>query len=200
MHDPVKHFLPIQSVDESLHQLAQHLTELTQLTEEDIIDRYFENFHKWLPVVSPDSFCREASRYREERRVPPAGFTVILLAMLQIILPALEPALRPSGAKRDLVYTSVKSAFAQAQASVCTCVRLVQVAILIALHEYVCVRPQSAYVSMMTCVGLAQVLGIGVKLVGDTRDVERPSNPFVEETETQNLVWAIAMLERYDEH
>lgn len=198
IHDPVKHFISIQSVDESLHQLAQHLTELTKLTWENIIDRYFEAFHKWFPVVSPDSFRREASWYQEEGCSPRADFTIVLLAMLQIILPALDPPLRPPSAKRDLLYTSVKSAFSQAQASICTSLRLVQAALLIALHEYVCVRPDAAYVSVMTCGGLARVMGIGLVSVSTARDVRTPSDSRLEWKERENLAWTVAMLERYD--
>lgn len=125
---------------------------------------------------------------------------MVVLAMLQIVLPALEAPMRASTARRDLVYTSVRSAFAQAQASVCTSVGLVQAGVLIALHEYVCVRPESAYISMMTWAGLAQILGIGLKSVSGTRVGERLSDSFVEEKEMGNIVWAIAMVERYNTH
>lgn len=203
MFDPVKHFLPIQSVDESLHQLAQHLTELTKLTNEDIIERYFqernffETFHRWLPILSPDSFRREASQYREEGRAPPADFTVVLLAMMQIILPSLKLSTRLSCAKRDVMYTSVKSAFAQAQASIGTSLRLVQGALLIALHDYMCVRPESAYIFMMTCVGMARVMGIQIVSVSVTKGERSLNDPRVEKVESKNVAWAMAMLERY---
>ena len=197
VHLPSLYVFP-QSVDESLNQLAQHFTELTKLTCDNIIDRYFQTFHKWLPVVSPDSFRREASRYREEGRLPPADFTVLLLAMLLIILPALNPSLRPPRASQELLYTITKSAFSQAQASICTSPRLVQAALLIALREYTCVRPEVAYISMMTCAGLARVVGIGMTSVRTTRDAQKRSDSRLEETERENLAWAIAMLERYE--
>ena len=187
-----------QSVEESLNQLAQHFIELTKLTCENIIDRYFQAFHKWLPVVSPDSFRREASRYREEGRLPPADFTVLLLAMLLIILPALDATLRPPRVSQELLYMTTKSAFSQAQTSICTSLRLVQAALLIALREYACVRPEAAYISMMTCAGLARVVGIGITSVRTTRDAPKTSGSRLEEMERENLAWAIAMLERYE--
>ncbi len=185
-----------QSVEESLNQLAQRFTKLTKLTCDNIIDLYFQAFHKWLPTVSPDSFRREASLYREEGRLPPADFTILLLAMLLIILPALDPSLRPPRAIQELLYTTTKSAFSQAQASICTSLRLVQAALLIALREYTCVRPEPAYISMMTCAGLARVMGIGITSVRATRDAQNTRDSRLEEMERENLVWAIAMLER----
>lgn len=196
IHHSSLYVLP-QSLEESLNQLAQYFTELTKLTYDNIIDRYFQAFHKWLPVVSPDSFRREASRYREEGRLPPADFTVLLLTMLLIVLPALDPSLRPPRASQEFLYTATKSAFSQAQASICTSLRLVQAAILIALREYISVRPEAAYISMMTCAGLARVIGIGITSVRTARDAPKTSDSGLEKMERENLAWAIAMLERY---
>lgn len=187
-----------QSVDESLNQLAQHLIELTKLTYDSIIDRYFEVFHQWLPVVSPNSFRHEASRYREEGRLPPADFTVLLLAILLIVVPALDPSLRPPRAKQEFSYMSTKSAFSQAQASMCTSLRLIQAALLIALREYTFVRPEAAYISVMTCAGLARVLGTGITSVRTTREAQEINDSRVEKMERENLAWGIAMLERYE--
>lgn len=190
---PIHHSLYVlpQSVEESLNQLAQHFTELTKLTYDKIIDCYFQAFHKWLPAVSPDSIRREASRYREGR-LPRADFTVLLLAMLLIVLPTLDPSLRPPRASEEFLYTTTKSAFSQVQASICTSLRIVQASVLIALREYTSVRPDAAYISIMTCAGLARVLGIGITSVRTTRDSR------LEKMERENLARAIAMLERYE--
>lgn len=200
-HTPLHHlslYVFQQSVEESLNQLAQHFIELTKLTYDNIVDRYFQAFHKWLPVVSADSFRREASRYREEGRAPPADFTVLVLAMLLIVLPALDPSLRPPRASQELLYTTTKLAFSQAQASICTSLRLVQAELLIALREYTCVRPEAAYTSIMTCVGLARIGGIGITSVRSTTEGPETGDFRSEEMERENLAWTIVMLERYD--
>ena len=200
-HIPIHHsslYLFPQLAEESLDQLVQHFSKFTKLTSDNIIDRFFQAFHKWLPVVSPDSLRREALRYREEGRRPPADFTVLVLAMLLSIFPTLDPSLRSPRASQELLYTTTKSAFSQAQASICTSLRLVQAALLIALCEYTCVRPESAYISTMTCAGLARVVGIGIMSVRTTRDAQKTSDSRLEEMERENLAWAIAMLERYE--
>ena len=186
-----------QSVEKSLNQLTDYFTKLTKLTCNNIVDCYFQNFHKWLPVVSPDSFRREASRCQEEGCIPPADFTVLLLTMLLIILPTLDPSLRPPRSSQELLYMTTKSAISQAQASVCTSLRLVQAAFLIALREYTCVRLEAAYISMMTCAGLARITGIRITSVRNISEMQRIVESQLEETETENLALAIAMLERY---
>lgn len=72
-HDSSVYAFPPSSVEESLNQLAKQFFELTKLTCDDIIDRYFQAVHKWLPVVSPDALRREVWRYREEGS-PPCRF------------------------------------------------------------------------------------------------------------------------------
>lgn len=195
-HNPIHHsslYLFPQSAEESLDQLAQ---QFSNLTSDDIVDRFFHAFHKWLPVVSPDSFCREASRYREEGRLPPADFKVLVLAMLLSIFPTLDPSLRSPRASQELLYMTTKSAFSQAQASICTSLRLAQAALLIALCEYTSVRPEAAYISTMTCAGLARVMGIRTVSVRTTRDARKTNDSRLEEMERENLSWTIAMLER----
>ena len=186
------------SLDESLNQLGQRVTELTQLAYDNIINRYFEVSRRWLPIISPDSFRREASWYRNEERTPPADFTVLILAMLLIILPSLDPTSRPSRATQELLYKTTKSAFSQAQASICTSLRLVQAAVLIALREYTCIRPEAAYISIMNCVGLARVLGIEIRSRRTTRDAQMTSESISGNMEGEKVFWAIVMLERYD--
>ncbi|KAF2802621.1 uncharacterized protein BDZ99DRAFT_454620 [Mytilinidion resinicola] len=185
-----------QLVEESLNQLARRLTELTKLTYDNIVDRYFQSLHKSFPVISPDSFRREASRYRDKSHLPPADFTVLLLAMLLVVLPPLDPSSLPPCASQEFFYTTTKSAFAQAQASLCTSLRLVQAAFLIALREYMCLRLETAYISAMTCAGMARVLGIGITSIRTTRDAQIASTSRPEMLERENLAWAIAMLER----
>ena len=185
-----------QSIEESVHQLAQGLTKLTNLTYDDIIDLYFQGFHEWLPVISPDSLRRQASRQREEECPPAADFTVLILAMWLIVLPSLDPSLLPPLTSQDLLYTATKSAFAQAQGLLCTSLRLVQAALLIALREYAGLRPEAAYITLVTCAGLARVLGIKVTSVRTTGDVQMTSDFRLEKIERGNLAWAIAILER----
>ena len=200
-HTPIQYsglYILPESVDESLNRLVQHFNELTGLTYDNITDRYFQACHRWLPIVSPDSFYREASRYREERRLPPADFTALFLAMILITLPAYDPALRPPLTSQVFLYMATKFALSQAQTSICTSLRLIQASLLIALREYKSVQPEAAYITMMTCMGLTRVLGIGIASLRTTRDVQSTCGYRLEKIERENTVWAAAMLERYE--
>lgn len=194
-HSSLSGFLQ-QSVEESLNQLIQHFAEITELTCDGIVDHYFQVFHRWLPIGSADSIRKEASRYREEERLPPADFTVFLLAMLLMILPTVSPSTRPPRTSQALLYRATKSAFSQAQASIGTSLRLVQAALLITQREYVCVRPEAAYISMMTCIGLARVEEMRITSVSTTRGAQKTNGSRMEEMEKKDLAWAIAILER----
>lgn len=64
-HTPFHHsslYVSLQSIEESVIQLAQNVSELTKLTYDNITHRFFQAFHIWLPGVTPDSFRHEASR------------------------------------------------------------------------------------------------------------------------------------------
>ncbi|MBE3045607.1 fungal specific transcription factor domain-containing protein, partial [Candidatus Bathyarchaeota archaeon] len=113
------------------------------LTYDGIIERYFTSgFHTSFPIISPDSLRHEASQYREGR-LPPADFTVLLLAILLIISPPLDYSRHRI--TQEFLYTTTKAAFSQAQTSITTSLRLLQAAVLITLREYTCARVDAAY-------------------------------------------------------
>lgn len=190
--------LSLQSVDERLSQLAQRLMKLTGLKTDNIIDRYFLSFHHWLCAISPGSFRAEASHYQDDGSTPPADFTVLLLSMWLIVLPTLTDVSRPDRATQELFYTIVKSAFSEACASTSASLRLVQAALLVTLREYTSIRLEAAYVSMMTCAGLAQVAGLGQASVRATKDVPNAHAVQMNNHERSNTAWAVAMLQGYD--
>ena len=160
------------------------------LTYDGIIERYFAGVHASFPILSPDSLRHEASQYREGRP-PPADSTVLLLAILLIISPPLDHSRH--GITQEFLYTTTKAAFSQAQASMTTSLRLLQAAVLITLREYTCARVDAAYISMMTCAGMARVSGITATTIGTPMCLDQQ----VGQRERENVAWAIAMLERY---
>ena len=200
-HESLPRTLPLPggtthaSVDASLHQLAESLLDATNLEFDGATKRYFTAFHASFPIVSPDSFCEEAARYQKERRIPPADFTVLRLAIVLMTLSATKASFS-THITQESFYMSTKAAFAQAQASMATSLRLVQAALLLSLREYLSTRTSVAYTSMMTCVGMARLLGTTAKTIKTTRELE--ANFRADMLEKENVAWAIAMLERYD--
>lgn len=189
-----------QPVDETLNIIVQHFLELTNMTSDFVIDGYLQAFSRWLPAVSCDSVRREGLQYRKERRLPRAHYNVLILAMLLNILPTLGRTARPSLAVQALLYTATKSAFAQVQTSTCTSLRLAQAALLIALREYACIRPDAAYVSVMTCTAMVQLLGGKSSSTETYADDPRTDSSLSAPMHIKGLTIAVALCERYDQY
>lgn len=186
------------SAEESLDHLAQHLLRWTGLDHDTVIHRYFQTSHKWMPVISAEALLQDAIGYQERCCLAPADHTALLLAIFLITLPTLGPGSRSPLGSRETLYRTIKSAFGQAQASIGSSVRLLQAALLIAVCEYASGRPATAYISTMACIGMADILGIGVASMKRTRDARGSNDPSWGTVERRNLVWAIAMFERYE--
>ena len=115
--------------------------------------------------------------------------------MLLIVSPPLTHALLPRGVTQEFLYMTTKAAFSQAQASITMSLRLIQAAILITLREYTGTRADSAYVSLMSCAGMARVSGITTTIL---EGADATGDSPVDRLEKENIAWAIAMLERYE--
>jgi hypothetical protein len=189
-----------ESLEGSVNQQVQHVIRLANLPRDDISERYFQTFHQWLPIVSPDLFHEAEYKYRERGgHAPPADFSILLLAMCLIItLPNLGDTSKARPLSRESLYTTVKLLFSQVQAVICTSLPLVQALLIIAMCEYACARGEAAYISMATCTGLARLLGLRKTSMGSCRD-EIPNRSIkLVEIERENVTWGIAMLERYE--
>ena len=183
-----------RSIHESLYQQTQYILGLLDTTLECISHQYFQTVHRWLPILVPDHFHEMVATYREKDGIPSSDVSVLLLAMCLIVkLPDLDHATMKPPLSRKYLYTTTKSAFGQGQASCFASSPFVQATLLIATCEYACVRPRAAYVSMMTCVGMARVLGIEVHSMLTSDDGSENSE---DKSENPDLGLAIAMLER----
>lgn len=56
---------------------------------------------------------------------------------------------------------TVKALVSQAQAITCTSLQLVQATFHIAACEHISSRPEVAYISVVSCIGMARILGVG---------------------------------------
>jgi hypothetical protein len=189
-----------QSLEEIVNQHIQHVIQLANLRRDDIGKRYFQTFHQWIPVVSPDLFHEIEYEYQGRiGHTPPADFSILLLAMCLIIsLPNLGDTSKALPLCRESLYTLVKSLFSQVQAFIPTSLPLVQAQLIIAMCEYACARGKAAYISMTTCIGLARLLGLGKPSMNSFRDQIPNHGIKLVDIERENVRWGIAMLERYE--
>jgi hypothetical protein len=184
----------------SIDQQVQYVIQLANLSRDDISERYFQSFHQWLPIVSPDLFYEAEHRYRvKSNHAPPADFSILLLAMCLIItIPKLEDNSKPHHLSQDFLYTTVKLLFSQTQANICKSLPLVQAQLIIAMCEYACARRDAAYISITTCTAMARLLSLNKISPGRCEDDITNRGIKLAEMERENITWGIVMLERYE--
>lgn len=192
-HHPHPYY-PQQSREEGFGQLADDLIEASELSRDDVLDRYFDVFHKWLPVIAPASFRQEVLLCRKDGRLPPADVAALLLAMLLSIRSFVGPSQRLPRASQDLICTTIKSVINQARALGQVTLHHVQAGLLVALHEYACLRSEAACATVRTCSDLAHAID---PKQAPMSGAESQQDAGPDGMERDTLAWAIAMLERY---
>jgi hypothetical protein len=163
-------------------------------TVHEVCERYFEGVHKWLPVVS-DTLLREAIARAQFAPPPPADFSLLILAMCLITLP--EPAASPGHTPENQVtteglYMTVKMLFGQVQAIIPASIHMVQASIIISAFEYACGRPDAAYISMGSCLKMAD--SIGLDKCNEAPEQDPMSR--LKAIEAWNVWWGVVVLER----
>ncbi|RFU27772.1 hypothetical protein B7463_g8580, partial [Scytalidium lignicola] len=187
---------PSQAINESVNQQVLNIIRRVDLSPDRISDHYFRTFHCWYPIISPELFYRATSQYRNAG-TPPADLSILILAMCLITtVHNLGKSSQPPSFVQECLYYNTKSLFALAQAELCTSLNLVQAAFLIAACEYICVRPEAAYISISACSSLARVLGVTKESLGPAAARRRTTGLELTELERMNVAWAIPMLER----
>ncbi len=172
-----------QSLDTYVHRHACRILQATNLSWEGVGYRYFRTFDRSLPIISAELFNQVLLKLGNTI-TPPADHSLLLLGMLLAIeVPELET-----------IAMTLKALVAQAQAVLYTSLQLIQAAFLIAACEYLTGKPEAAYVSIVSCIGMARVLGIGGTQTNPPRSVVGGCGS--RSMELANVAWAIAMLER----
>ena len=183
------------TLDDMLNLQVCHVIQRTGLSIHETSERFFRYFHSWLPVISPALFHEAADKFQPG--IPPADFSVLLLAMYLI-------ALHPSGDVRtpqtqpvypEELWLTVKMFLGHVQALICASTRLVQASILIAAYEYACGRLDAADLSIGTCARMASILGIHRRDKG-TNQLLPNANSIARATEAWNVWWGVIILER----
>ncbi|OKL56359.1 hypothetical protein UA08_08511 [Talaromyces atroroseus] len=192
----LQHKIPSTVHHKSLSQQVLDIIGIANLVPEDVGERYFRTFHERCPIIAPKLFNQRMSRYKLRGDSLPADFAILLLTMhLATVLSNPYHPSHLSGLSRKQLYAKTKSLFSQAQTTICTSLSLIQALLLIATCEYICLRPEAAYISTSTCSGLAQVLGIGKWILSTPEGAREDGGTDLVQIEKENVVWAIAMTE-----
>ena len=181
------------ALSELLYYQVSRVIQLANLSLRDVTDRFFEGFHRWLPVISPQNFCKTIIDLHEG--APNPDFSILLLAMCLIILRPLPSTLPKSTICLKSLYVTVRLSFAQVQAVICASTTLVQAGILIAAYDYACGRPELAYISIGTCARMSGVAGFD-RGEARSKEVQLDAESTLRVLEERNVWWGIIFIER----
>jgi hypothetical protein len=179
------------SLDATLNLQVNRMMQATGFTFQEISERYFQGFHVWLPVICPTLLESTCSHYI----VPPADISVLILAIYLIVLcPPSASHRNPNEVGPEQLYVFVKMLASQVQAGISGTDPLLQASILISAYEYASGRPETAYISINSCLGMAFILG-----VNEYRDPQFLNNEVdrLKSRESWNIWWGLVILQRY---
>ena len=154
----------------------------------DIVERYFENVHLWLPVVSKK---RMQLTFENPHLELTADLTLLLLGMKLVTQ---TPHGGPQDAQNQL-YATVKRQFAIVESSALISLQLIQAAILIATYEIGHAIYPAAYLTTGQCTRLGYLMGIHDRTA--VPQILNRSGAWAEVEEVKRAWWACQLLERY---
>lgn len=184
---------PPMTIENTLRHEVSKIFKTTERAFSEVCDQYFRSFHRWLPVVSYDLLMENTTMYVD--KCPPADFSLLVLAMYLVTLDPSDDS-RTQITPPQTLYLDLRMSFMRVQILITASTRLIQTGLLLAAYDYACGRPHAAYISIGTCVRMASILGIdrynrlNEPMNGNPATGIRP-------LETQNMYWAMIMLERY---
>ncbi|KAF2034216.1 hypothetical protein EK21DRAFT_15160, partial [Setomelanomma holmii] len=158
--------------------LAQ-LVQPSELSINDLISRYFNGVHLWIPFFCPGRLRKDMIRYSS---FPTAEFSLLVLCMSLLTN---NPAHHNQASmERSTIYLCAKTYLAQFQVMFPVCIQWVQAGIFVSMYEYACGKPDTALATIDNCARQAYKLGIH----------QKPTTPGW--SEGWNTWWATRMFER----
>ena len=170
---------------------------------DDISARYFQGFHRHLPVISRIRFYDSLITLGA---APAANFSVLLLTICLIThAPALGYQSGHDATRSDeqqSLYLTARSLFAQVQVSRSPSVPLVQAGLLLAVYEYTHGRPDDAFVTIAGSARMAYAARVHAHDCNRTRTTQtaghnEDTNFLLQAEEAANTWWGIVIWERY---
>jgi len=159
---------------------------------DDITARYFQTFHRHLPIISRTRFQNSLIA----SVVGPSADSSVLLLSICLVTNLPTPELTPRDGEthvisRQSLYLATKALLAQVQGFLSTSVHLIQANILLAIYEYANGRPEAAFITITGCARMAYAAHIH-----DNSRCDGNPGLQVEVEEARNTWWGIVIYER----
>ena len=173
---------------------------------DDISARYFQGFHRHLPVISRTRFSNSLTA---SGAAPSDDFSVLLLTICLITHAPAHGYRSGDEATRSVeqqfLYLTARSFFAQVQVTCSPSVPLIQACLLLAVYEYTHGRPSDAFVTIAGSARMAYAARIHAQGRHETQMTYTTSSNMHtallgHAEEAANTWWGIVICERYVSH
>ncbi|EPE31177.1 Zn2/Cys6 DNA-binding protein [Glarea lozoyensis ATCC 20868] len=143
------------STDAIFQSQVYHIIRADDHYIEDVVNRYFNGVHTWIPIISRKRFV---DRFRIQNIIPTADFSILLLVMrLLAQFPSPDPDIDQ---EREILYLATKTLFTQVQPFVPISLALVQAGILLSRYEQAHGMIDAAYITCGTASRMAFTLNL----------------------------------------
>jgi Fungal specific transcription factor domain len=167
----------------------RHIIERDGKYIDDVVVRYFQGVHLWLPIISKKRF---RDRFAHFQATPTADFALLLLLMRLIIQhPSPDPDMDQD---REVLYLASKTLFAQVQAFVPSSLFLVQAGVMLATYEHAHGMIEAAYVTIGTSARMACALGLHTKPCSMEM---QGTDAWLDDEEALATWWGLMICDRY---
>jgi hypothetical protein len=177
-----------KSTDAIFYSQVCHIIRADGHYVEDVVTRYFNGVHTWVPIVSRKRFV---DRFRFQGSAPSADFSILLLVMRLIAqFPSPDADVDQ---EREILYLATKTLFTQVQAFVPTSLALVQSGILLSRYEQAHGMIDAAYITCGTASRMAFSIGIQNARCSEAL---QGSDGWFDEEEALSTWWGLVICDR----
>ncbi len=167
----------------------RHIIEADGKYIDDVVVRFFQGVHAWLPIISKKRF---RDRFAHFQAVPTADFAVLLLLMRLITQhPSPDPE---TDQDREVLYLASKTVFAQVQAFIPSSLYLVQAGVILATYEHAHGMIEAAYITIGTAARMACAIGLHNKHCSMEM---QGTDTWLDEEEALATWWGLMICDRY---
>ena len=182
---PLVQRLEVGTTEPDLSEEIHHLLQYKPGEVYGACQIYFQNIHRWIPVISQKLFYRRMTEFSQTRR---ADFALLLLCILLLI------HYPTSNTKQEPLYEIAKIRYWYLHGSAEASIELLQAGILLATYEYGSSMIEASYKTTGLCA--LQASWMGLHNQGRPSDLLKDSDAWLENVERRNVWWAIIIRDR----
>jgi hypothetical protein len=172
----------------SASNLSEEVCQLLQYKPGEVYGAcqvYFQNAHKWMPVISQKLFYKRMTQFSNTKR---ADFSLLFLSVCLLIhYPLSDTTQLP-------LYRIVKSNYWHFNSCLDVSIELAQAGLLIACYEHASGLVEAAYHTIGLCARMGYWMGLHEQRMDS--DLPKDSDTWLENAERCNLWWGIFIRDR----